>query len=333
MDYFPVFMDLRGRRCLVVGGGDAALRKTQLLLRAGAQVTVVAPELSAGLTQLASEDGNTRCVLQVRAYAERDLDAVVLVIAASEDAMIDRAVSVDAQARSIPVNVVDEPGLCSVILPALVDRSPIVIAIGTGGSAPILARNLRGVIESQLPARVGELASFAAAMRGEVRAQLPDVIARRRFWEAVFAGEVAELVLAGSPARAVRVLRSMLAAHGGAVVRTGAVSFVGIGPNDPELLSFRAQRLLQRADRVFAAPDVADDVVDLSRRDALRERLPAWPIPEPGELVPRLAAAVNRGQHVCVLAVGDAFRQEAGQTFVSQVDAAGLSTTIVPGIA
>ncbi|HEX4351616.1 MAG TPA: NAD(P)-dependent oxidoreductase, partial [Polyangiales bacterium] len=221
MDYFPMFMDLRGERCLVVGGGDVAARKASLLLRAEARVIVVAPELSESMQALGSHPALEH---EARAYEEPDLDNVVLVIAATDDREVNARISDDAAAQRLPVNVVDDPELCSFIVPAFVERSSVVVAIGTSGHAPVLARMLRGQIESVLPERYGDLVDLCARLRPDVQSRLPDVHRRRRYWESVLEGEPAELVFRGERDRAEAALREALslAADGGERVHTGA---------------------------------------------------------------------------------------------------------------
>ena len=332
MDYFPVFMDLRERLCVLIGGGDVAARKAALLLRAGARLRVVAPVLSAALAPLGASGQLTHVA---RAFEPTDLEGATLVVAATDRREVNRAVSERAMALCIPVNVVDDPELCSVIVPAIIDRSPILIAVGTGGSAPVLARLLRANIEANVPVGYGELAAMSARLRSEVQRSLPDVLSRRRFWEEVFEGEIAELSLRGEGARAEQLLREKLlsaqtpAADGGS---RGEVYLISAGPNDPDLMSFRALRLLQRCDLVLCAPDLAESVADLSRRDATRMRLASWP-PELVDVTQRLASAVHSGMRACVLAPHDAFRTEAGRALEAAVRAAQLSCLIVPGIA
>ena len=332
MDYFPVFMDLRERLCVLIGGGDVAARKGALLLRAGAQLRVVAPVLSSALSELAAQGKLTHVA---REFEAADLEGAALVVAATDRRDVNRAVSERAITLSIPVNVVDDPELCSVIVPAIIDRSPILIAVGTGGSAPVLARLLRATIEANVPVAYGDLAALSASLRGEVQRRLPDMLSRRRFWEEVFEGEIAELSLRGEGARAEQLLRAKLASAGPTAADGGSkgeVYLIGAGPNDPDLVSFRALRLLQRCDLVLCAPDLVESIADLSRRDATRLRLAAWP-PEHADVTARLASAVHSGMRACVLAPHDAFRTEAGRALEAAVRAAQLSCLIVPGIA
>jgi uroporphyrin-III C-methyltransferase/precorrin-2 dehydrogenase/sirohydrochlorin ferrochelatase len=325
-------MDLRDRLCVLIGGGDVAARKAALLLRAGARLRVISPQLSAAVSELA---GSAKLTHVARTFEQADLDGATLVVAATDNREVNRAVSERAMSLQIPVNVVDDPELCSVIVPAIIDRSPILIAVGTGGSAPVLARLLRASIEANVPVGYGELAALSASLRSEVQRSLPDVLSRRRFWEEVFEGEIAELSLRGQGDRAEQLLREKLtsaqspAADGGSV---GEVYLIGAGPNDPDLVSFRALRLLQRCDLVLCAPDLAESVADLSRRDATRMRLNSWP-PELADVTQRLAAAVHSGMRACVLAPRDAFRTEAGRTVEAAVLAERLPCLIVPGIA
>jgi uroporphyrin-III C-methyltransferase/precorrin-2 dehydrogenase/sirohydrochlorin ferrochelatase len=230
--------------------------------------------------------------------------------------------------------VVDDPELCSVIVPAIIDRSPIVIAVGTAGSAPVLARLLRAKIEASVPAGYAELAALSARLRPSVQKELPDVLARRRFWEEVFEGEIAELSLSGQGERAESLLRAKLAAAVGGTgsASVGELYLIGAGPNDPDLVSFRALRLLQRCDLVLCAPGLSEAIVDLSRRDATRFRLQVWP-PEVADITQRLAAAVHSGHRACVLAPFDAFRSDAGRTLEDALRAQQLPYMIVPGIA
>jgi uroporphyrin-III C-methyltransferase/precorrin-2 dehydrogenase/sirohydrochlorin ferrochelatase len=324
-------MALRGRTCLVVGGGVAAARKTGLLLGAGAHVIAVAPELAESWRALCWDNLQHRA----RSFEPRDLDTVVFAIAAHEDRSVNGSVSAAAMARNIPVNVVDDPELCSVILPAIVDRSPVLIAIGTGGASPVLARLWRARIEALVPTRLRDLAEFAAAVRGEVRMQLTDASARRRFWEDVLDGEVATLVLAGQRERALQALHELLAARAHAHAsgaRRGIVTLVGAGPGDAELLSVRGLRALQAADCVLADPQVSQPVLELGRRDAQCERLAVWPVLDLNGLAQRLVIEVAGGRTVCVLAHGDAFREAAGLALRARLDDLSVPCVVVAGI-
>ena len=324
-------MDLRARPCLIVGGGEPAARKAELLLRAGAHVSLVAPTLSSETRALLE---NPALHHMAREYRASDLAQVVLVVAASGDSRLDAQVSEDARALRLPVNVVDAPAHCSFIVPALVERASLVVAIGTGGGAPVLARLARGRIEAALPQRYGDLVELCAKLRPEVRARLPELQARRSFWEQSLEGAPAELVFRGDLAAAEAALREALReAAGPAAARRGEVYLIGVGPNEPELVSLRAQRLLQRAELVLHASDVAAAIVDLCRRDAQRAAFSATLDQAAAVLLPRMAAAVRAGQRVCVLARGDAFRDAPGRRFAGKITELAAPCQVVPGIA
>ena len=265
---FPLFLSLQERRALVVGGGEPAARKVELLLSAGAQVSLIAETVTGEIAQLIA-DG--RIAWAGRAFDESDLGGMTLAIVATEDDQLQARVSQAAQARCLPVNVVDTPALSSFIMPAIVDRSPITIAISTGGSAPALARKLKAEIERALPAAIGRVARFAEIVRDQVRRTRAEPRARRRVWDRVLQGRVGELALAGDEIAARRELIRLLdgARHQPASV-PGIVHLVGAGPGDPDLLTLKAHRLLQRADVVVHDRLVSPEVLALARRDAER---------------------------------------------------------------
>ncbi len=342
MDYFPLFMHVRGAECLVVGGGEVAARKSTMLLRAGAHVHVVSPELSPAMHELLHGDAShppvdpaARVVRHSgRGYQSSDLEPAHLVVAATSDRELNTRVSNEARARRIPVNVADDPELCTFIVPAIVDRSPLMIAISSAGASPVLARVARTKVEAVIPAQFGPLAQLCSALRSEVRAQFPDLRARRRFWEQALEGPVAELAFAGRTEEAERELRALLAASGrNAPVNSHAEVFlIGVGPNDPELVSFRALRAMERAELVLAASRVSEPILDLCRRDAPRERY----VDDSSEVMRivalRAIAAAKSDTRVCVLGMGDAFRSPRGEDLRARLVAAGLIVHVVPGV-
>ncbi|MDZ3991278.1 siroheme synthase CysG [Pseudomonas sp. Teo4] len=330
MDFLPLFHKLQGGRVLVVGGGEIALRKARLLADAGAALRVVAPEVDSQLAALASEGGGE---VQVRGYRVSDLDGCRLVIAATDDAGLNAQVSADAQARSLPVNVVDAPALCTVIFPAIVDRSPLVVAVSSGGDAPVLARLIRAKLEAWIPSAYGELAGLAARFRDKVKALYPDVNQRRGFWENVFQGPIAERQLAGQGAEAERLLQAMV--EGAPVQQGGEVYLVGAGPGDPDLLTFRALRLMQQADVVLYDRLVAPAIIEMCRRDAERiyvgKRRADHAVPQ--DQINRLLVDLARqGKRVLRLKGGDPFIFGRGGEEIEELAEEGIPFQVVPGI-
>ena len=332
MDYLPIFFDMRGRRAAVVGGGVAAARKAGLLLRAGAQVEIIAPRLTDELAQLA----RTRAIRhRARAFEPKDVTGCVLVIAATGDARVDDHVSSAAREAGIPVNVVDSPDLCSFILPSVVDRSPVTIAISSGGKAPILARLLRAQIEAMVPAAFGRLAALAGTFRARVRRRLLDPVARRRFWEDTLQGVVAERLFAHGEPAAQRALEAALDGAAFGRAPRGEVYLVGAGPGDPDLLTLRALRVMQQADVILHDRLVAPAIVELARRDAERidvgKRCGRHSMKqhEINRLMVRLAL---KGKRVVRLKGGDPLIFGRGGEELEALHAHGIPFQVVPGI-
>ncbi|MCM2331294.1 uroporphyrin-III C-methyltransferase / precorrin-2 dehydrogenase / sirohydrochlorin ferrochelatase [Geopseudomonas sagittaria] len=330
MDFLPLFHNLRGRQVLVVGGGEIALRKARLLAGAGARLRVVAPLIEDALRALVEQGAGELCE---RGYQERDLDGCVLVIAATDDEPLNARVSREAGARSLPVNVVDAPALCSVIFPAIVDRSPLMVAVSSGGDAPVLTRLMRARLETLIPAAYGRLAGLAQKFRGVVKQRFIDVQQRRVFWEEVFQGSIAEQVLAGREAEAERLLVDKLA--GSAERELGEVYLVGAGPGDPDLLTFRALRLMQQADVVLYDRLVAPAIVDMCRRDAERiyvgKRRSEHALPQE-QINRQLVALARQGKRVLRLKGGDPFIFGRGGEEIEELAAEGIPFQVVPGI-
>lgn len=332
MDFLPLFHNIRDRRCLVVGGGAVALRKAQLLLDAGARVDMVAPAIGAPARELAAAPGS-RLRLHERRYRDRDLAGATLVVAATSDHDLNAKVSQSAQAAGIAVNVVDAPALCSVIFPAIIDRSPVQIAVGTGGASPVLARLLRTRLEGLLPANYGKLAALAARLRAPVKAAIPGASARRAFWEGIFQGEVAELVYGERHADAEAALLRQLAA--GSSASGGEVYLVGGGPGDPDLLTFRALRLMQQADIVLYDRLVSPEVLALVRRDAERlyvgKTAGEHPVTQ-DNINAKLVEFARQGKRVLRLKGGDPFIFGRGGEEIAHLAECGVPFQVVPGI-
>lgn len=330
MDYLPLFHDLKGRLVLVVGGGEVALRKARLLADAGACLRVVAPSIDQSLAALVADSGGES---RARNYTVDDLHGCVLAIAATDSEPTNAQVSADARTIGIPVNVVDAPELCSVIFPAIVDRSPLMIAVSSGGDAPVLARLMRARIETWIPAAYGQLAGLARRYRARVKARFANVQQRRIFWEEVFQGPIAEQALSGRQAQAEQLLEEKLA--GAREQLLGEVYLVGAGPGDPDLLTFRALRLMQQADVVLYDRLVAPAILELCRRDADRiyvgKQRANHALPQE-QINQQLVALAKQGKRVLRLKGGDPFIFGRGGEEIEELAANGVPFQVVPGI-
>ena len=326
MDFLPIFLNIRHQPCLVIGGGEVAARKVSMLLKAQAQVTVIAPEICPAL-QLAD-------IRHIAAtFQTSHLQGAKLVIAATDDHAVNIAVHANATAQNIPVNVVDNPALCTFVMPSIIDRSPIVIAISSGGAAPVLARLLRARLETLIPAGYGRLAGLAAKFRDQVKQRFSEGLPRRAFWENVFEGAIGEDMLAGREELAAQRLQQAIDAA--SAPATGEVYLVGAGPGDPDLLTFRALRLMQKADVVLYDNLVSDGVMELVRRDAERiyvgKKRADHTMPQEGinDLLVRLA---KEGKRVLRLKGGDPFIFGRGGEEIEQLAEQGIPFQVVPGI-
>ena len=308
MDYFPVFLDLRGRGALVVGAGEAATRKADALRRAGAEVRTTP------------------------GFDAQDLDGCAIAIGADAPPHVLEALSAAARARGIPVNVVDQPALCTYITPSIVDRSPLMIAVSSGGAAPVLARLLRARIEAVVPPAYGRLAALAGRWSDRIRARLPDVTLRRRVLERALGGRVADLVLAGQDEAAERELARELDAGPDPA---GIVYLVGAGPGAADLLTLRAQRLLGEADVVVHDRLVTPEVLDMARRDAERilvGKARACHTMQQEDINALLVRLGLEGRKVVRLKGGDPYVFGRGGEESEALAAAGVACEVVPGI-
>jgi uroporphyrin-III C-methyltransferase/precorrin-2 dehydrogenase/sirohydrochlorin ferrochelatase len=331
MQALPIFMNINQRLCVVIGAGEVAARKVTMLLRAQASVTVYAPEICPTLADLV-EAGRIR--YQQARFADQQLSGACLVIAATNDLQVNTAVSLAAQANNIPVNVVDAPALCTFTMASIVERSPIVIAISSEGNAPVLARYLRSKIETMLPAGYGRIAAIAGEFRDKVKSKYATSQARRIFWEGVLQGPIVERILAGQEAAA-RIGLDQLLADDTASQQHGEVYLVGGGPGDPDLLTFRALRLMQQCDVCVYDKLVSPEVLDLVRRDAeliyvgkSRDQH-TLPQEEINQLLARLALA---GKRVLRLKGGDPFIFGRGGEEIETLMQQGVPFQVVPGI-
>jgi uroporphyrin-III C-methyltransferase/precorrin-2 dehydrogenase/sirohydrochlorin ferrochelatase len=330
MNYLPIFIDIKGKRCLVVGGGEVALRKCRLLVRCGAQIRLVATEISAEIQSLLSNPEHQLCH---RAYTEADMHDARLVIAATNSAELNTQLHEDAVARHIPVNVVDQPTLCTFIFPSVIDRDPIIVAVSSGAKSPLLARQLRARLETLIPAHLGKLADFAAQFRQRIQQTISDPLARRHFWESVLQGPVAELVMNNREADARHYLEQLLGNKVHNAV--GEVYLVGAGPGDPDLLTFKALRLMQQADVVLYDRLVSEPILDLVRKDAqlvyAGKQKAGHTVPQAG-INDLLVHYARQGMKVLRLKGGDPFIFGRGGEEIEELAEQGIPFQVVPGI-
>ncbi|TPW17842.1 MAG: cysGH [Halothiobacillaceae bacterium] len=332
MDFLPIALKITGRPCLVVGGGEVATRKVGLLLQAGGVVTVVAPQLC---TQLQRQAATGEITFVPREFVDDDLQQQVVVIAATSDEAVNRRVAAAAEQRSLPCNVVDRPDLCSFTMPSIVDRSPVLVAVSTGGASPVLARLLRARLETLIPASYGRLAVLLESYRAQVKVKFGNVAQRRRFWEKILAGPVAEMVFSGREARARELLAVALGHDEPSLPTTGEVYLVGAGPGDPDLLTFRALRLMQQADVALYDRLVSPEVLAMVRRDAeliyvgKHRDLHTMRQEEINQTLLRLAQA---GKRVLRLKGGDPFIFGRGGEEIDTLAAHGIPFQVVPGV-
>jgi uroporphyrin-III C-methyltransferase/precorrin-2 dehydrogenase/sirohydrochlorin ferrochelatase len=331
MDYLPLYLDLKQRPCLVVGGGEIARRKIELLLRAGASIFIVALEIAPRTQELAAAHDLT---VVRRAFRPGDVEGNYLVIAATNDREVNKTVYEMCVARHILINSVDQPDISNAIFPSIIDRSPVLVAVSTGGSSPTLARVVRGWIEARLPPRLGALAEFLGERRSRVQGQLAEVRERQTFWERIINGPAAEKLLLGDERAAADAFESELNLGPGHA-RVGSVALVGAGPGDPELLTLKGLRLLQTADVVLYDNLANDQLLEYARRDAekvyvgKRRKFPG--IRQEG-INALLLEHAKAGKSVVRLKGGDPFIFGRGGEEIETLAEQGIDCMVVPGI-
>lgn len=332
MTNFPIFLKLQDQPCLVVGGGAVAFRKTQQLLTAGAKIIVVAPEIVSSLNKLRKSGQINH---HEQSFDEACLQDMKLVIAATDDMQLNNMIAQQAKSKNILVNVVDNPDTSTFIMPSVIDRSPVMVAVSTGGASPILARLLRARLESLIPSSYGKLATLIAQFRNKVKQHYPNIRERRRFWEHVLQGPVAEMLYAGQDKKALSSLEKQLNEELPKVESAGEVYLVGGGPGDPDLLTFRALRLMQQADVVLYDRLVAPEIVELVRKDAERiyvgKERDNHALPQ-GEINQLLVDLAKQGNRVLRLKSGDPFIFGRGGEEIDLLFENNIPFQIVPGI-
>jgi len=338
MRFLPVFLDLQTGPVLLVGAGDLARAKLRLLAAAGARIRWFATDGHHDVSGLAAADA-ARIEFAEGDPLTADLSGVIAILCAGAGD-VGPAMSARAKSVGLPVNVMDDLAHSTFIFPAIVDRGDVVVAVGTGGASPVVARRVRERIEATLPARIGDLATFIGRWRKSLHTRIPEFALRRRFWERVVDGPIGALVLAGRSSEAETALKDIPdpAAFAGALVSgqaEGRVTLVGAGPGDPDLLTIKALRALQDADIVFYDELVSPEILDRARRDA--SRVPVGRrVGKPGigqHAINRLLIeAAKSGQRVVRLKGGDPFVFGRGGEEVEALRDAGVTYSVVPGI-
>lgn len=317
MEHLPIFLNTKGLNTLVVGGGEIAARKIRLILKTDSEVCVIAPSICPELASLVTE-GRIQHLAQK--FEANLLDSTSLVFAATDIENIDASVAKAARAKGILVNASDKPHLSDFIMPSIVDRAPIVVAISSSGTAPVLARHIRAKVEALLPKNLGTLASFANRYRSAVKAVIAGFDNRRKFWENFFDGPVAEQVLNGNENAAQETMLSLVNSNQDHLITTGIVQYLDAPVDQPDLLTFKAMNALQSADLVIFDERTPSSFLDYVRRDA--EQLfvgikNGKPVTHPTIIKRLLADAAKRGRKVIRLTVNSSALDTAEQQYLA----------------
>lgn len=330
MDIFPISLKLQQQPCLIVGGGHIAYRKAVLLHKAGAVIYIIAPDIDANLLQLVEESQGQ--YIQALYPAQIQLNDYRLVIAATDDYAVNTQVFEDCEALKILVNSVDDPPHCRFMVPAIVDRSPLVISVASNGTSPVLSRQIRTQLETSIPHGMGKLAEFSGKWRAAVKAKISNPDERRVFWEDLYASPLKEQVFHDNFTEADRLIEQALLEW---KTPKGEVYLVGAGPGDPELLTLKALRLMQQADVVIYDRLVSPAIMELCRRDATKiyvgKARSNHAVPQEG-INALLVEYASKGQRVCRLKGGDPFIFGRGGEEIQELFAAGVPFQVVPGI-
>jgi uroporphyrin-III C-methyltransferase/precorrin-2 dehydrogenase/sirohydrochlorin ferrochelatase len=332
MDYFPLFLDARKLNVLIVGAGEVAARKLELIMKTPATITVVAPWVCDTVKQLVQ---NEKVTLIEREFENSDLTHKDMVFIATDKGDVNQHIHDLARANKVLVNVVDNTPLCQFITPSIVDRSPIVIAMSSGGVAPVLLRYLRQKLETVLPANLSRLGAFSEKFREKVKQTLNGVTARRYFWEDVLDGDIAEMVEKGQDSKADDAFELALQAAAQDKKVEGQVYLVGAGPGDPDLLTFRALRLMQKADVVVYDRLVSPQILELVRRDAEKiyvgKAKSNHTLPQ-DDINQLMVDEAKKGNRVVRLKGGDPFIFGRGGEEIQTLIKHGIDFQVVPGI-
>lgn len=331
MDFLPIFLNVKERHCVIIGGGDVAFRKASLLVKAKARITLISPNFTQQLRDFAEKN---LCECIHSGFSPDQLDSCILVIAATNSKTVNKAVAQAANKRGIQVNVVDEPALCSFIMPSIVDRSPLIVAISSSGKSPVLTRKIKQLNETYISNREGQLADLLGSYRIQVKRKYPDFSDRLRFWEEILESKLPELVYSGKNIAAREYLESLLNANSNSS-KVGEIYLVGAGPGDPDLLTLRALRLMHKADVVLYDRLVSQSILQKLRPDAeiihVGKSRDNHPIDQDtiNEMLLKLALD---GKRVLRLKGGDPFIFGRGGEELESLAKAKIPFQIVPGI-
>ena len=330
MDIFPISLKLQQQPCLIVGGGRIAYRKAVLLVKAGAVIDIISPEIDANLLEVIQQCGGQ--YIQAPYSASLSLRYYRLVIAATDDQAVNQAVFEACEADNVLVNSVDDPPHCRFMVPAIIDRSPLVVSIATNGASPVLSRQIRTQLEASIPHGMGKLAEFSGKWRSTVKAKIVNPDERRIFWEELYVSPLKEQVFNDNLAEADRLITQALMQW---EKPKGEVYLVGAGPGDPELLTLKALRLMQQADVVIYDRLVSAPIMELCRRDAEKiyvgKARSNHSVPQDG-INALLVKYASEGKRVCRLKGGDPFIFGRGGEEIQELFAAGVAFQVVPGI-
>lgn len=333
MDYLPLLVDLKQGRCLIVGGGKVAARKASVLLQANARITVISPDIDDALAKLITHYAKQIHWLKTP-FDDAYIHAQTLVIAATDDRAVNQHIARLAKQRRIPVNVADNPDDSSVLLMSVLDRSPLLVAVGSSGASPVLSRQVRARLAALIPPTYSGLASLAGRFRDQAKKTFAPKL-RRRFWESVMQGRVADLVLSGRQQEAESLIESLLEQPDQQALEQGEVYLIGAGPGDPELLTLKALRLMQQADVVFYDRLVSREILELVHRDAERVyvgKQRAWHFRRQEEINQLLLEHAQAGKRVVRLKGGDPFIFGRGGEEIETLADKQVRFQVVPGI-
>ena len=330
MDYLPIFVDIKNKPCLVIGGGDIAYRKISLLLKAGANITCVAQKCTSDILKLVSSN---KIVYIKKKFSKEDINKQIVIICATANSSLNEKIAKIAHKINILVNVVDNPDLCSFIMPSIVERFPIIVAISSSAKAPILSRLIRTKLEGIIPHAYGQLAQLVDSFRDKVKIKFSTVERRRVFWEKILSGSIAQKVFSNKLTQAKIDLQNIL--NSSIDIDIGEVYLVGSGPGDVDLLTFKALRLMQQSDVVLYDRLVSSSIVNLVRRDAQLIYVGKGKnkhVISQSDINKLLVSLAKEGKRVCRLKGGDPFIFGRGGEEIEILAENNIPFQVVPGI-